>query len=80
MDEFLKEIFKAIEDGDAKVKVIKKGNHEESCDSKPVDKMKDAKEEAAEIAELNRILYEAHINAGFTTEEALAMTIAAMNI
>ena len=79
MDEVLKKIFKALEDGDAEVKVIKIEKPDGTGEPKPVDKMEDAKKEAAEIAELNRILYEAHINAGFTTEEALAMTIAAMN-
>lgn len=35
-----------------------------------------AKEAAEEIAILNQIMYQAHINAGFTKEEALALTVA----
>ena len=43
---------------------------------KPKDEYADVKEEAKEIAELNKILYEAHIEVGFTSEEALALTMA----
>lgn len=33
-------------------------------------------DEMAKIAHLNRMLYEAHIKEGFTSEEALALTVA----
>ena len=35
-----------------------------------------AKKEAAEIAKLNRILYEAHLEAGFDEIDALDLTVA----
>ena len=75
MDEFLKMLFEAAKEG--KVQVIQIGTEPKT--KEPVDIYAEAKKEAAEIAELNRILYEAHINAGFTGAEALALVAAQNN-
>lgn len=45
---------------------------------KEADEIAEAKKEAAEIAQLNRILYEAHIEAGFTSEEAISLVTATL--
>lgn len=82
MDEFMKMLLeKAIKEG--KVHVVQMGE-EPKCkctgESEPKnDFFASAKKEAAEIAQLNRILYEAHIEAGFTSEEALALVVAQNN-
>ena len=76
MDEFMKILLeKAVKDG--KVHVVQIGD-EPKKDAKS-DFLAEAKKEAAEIAQLNRILYEAHIEAGFTSEEALALVVAQNN-
>ena len=79
MDEILKMIFKDAEKHGMKVHVIKEDDSEKEMNRKPVDEYKEAIDEAAKIAKLNRILYEAHIKYGFTSEQALAMTIATLN-
>ena len=40
----------------------------------------ESKKEAAEIANLNRILYNAHIEVGFTAEESLALVVASLTV
>ena len=76
MDGFMKMLLeKAAKEG--KVHVVQIGD-EPNKDAKP-DFIAEAKKEAAEIAQLNRILYEAHIEAGFTSEEALALVVAQTN-
>lgn len=76
MDEFMKMLLeKAVKEG--KVHVVQIGD-EPKKDEKS-DFFAEAKKEAAEIAHLNRILYEAHIEAGFTSEEALALVVAQNN-
>ena len=37
------------------------------------------KKEAQELAHANKILYDAHIKEGFTSEEALALVVATLN-
>ena len=70
MDKLLKDLLeKAAKEG--KVHVIQM--NEEPDDT---DIYAEAKQEAEHIAELNKILYEAHICAGFTGAEALALTVA----
>ena len=75
MDEFMKMFEKVVKEG--KVRVVQIGD-EPKKDAKS-SFMAEAKKEAAEIAQLNRILYEAHIEAGFTSEEALALVVAQNN-
>lgn len=76
MDEFMKMLLgKAVKEG--KVHVVQIGDEPEK-NAKP-DFFEEAKKEATEIAQLNRILYEAHIEAGFTSEEALALVVAQNN-
>ena len=76
MDGFIKMLLeKAVKEG--KVHVVQVDN-EPKKDAKP-DFIAEAKKEADEIAQLNRILYEAHIKAGFTSEEALALVVAQNN-
>lgn len=67
-------IEKAIKEG--KVHVVEITDEPESEWEVEVDPLAEVKEEISEIAQMNRIIYEAHINAGFTSEEALALTIA----
>ena len=74
MEELVKILVEAVEKGRVHVVQV---NDESKTDDEP-DSMAKAKKEAAEIAELNKILYEAHIYAGFTSEEALALTVAAI--
>lgn len=75
MDEFMKMLAMAVKDG--KVHVVHIGD-EPKKDVKH-DIFAKAEKEAAEIAKMNRILYEAHIEAGFTSEEALALVVAQNN-
>ena len=66
---------KAVREG--RVQVIKTDDESKNCE--PPDSLASAKKEAAEIAKLNRILYESHIEAVFTSEEALALVTAHNN-
>lgn len=76
MDEFMKMLLeKVVKEG--KVHVVQIGD-EPKKDAKS-DFFAEVKKEAAELAQLNRILYEAHIEAGFTSEEALALVVAQNN-
>ena len=68
MDELLKMFLEAAEK-EGKVHVVKKTvNKEDSI-------IKDAQE----LAHANKILYDAHIKEGFTSEEALALVVATLN-
>lgn len=76
MNEFMKMLLeKAVKEG--KVHVVQIGD--EPKKDVESDFIAEAKKEAAEIAQLNKILYEAHIEAGFTSEEALALVVAQNN-
>lgn len=78
MDDILK-MLAEIAAGNAKVEVHKmdKDGFEKFMKEKMnSERSKSSHDEAAEIAHLNRILYEAHIKEGFTSEEALALTVA----
>ena len=68
MDELLKMLLEAAEK-EGKVHVVKKTvNKEDSI-------IKDAQE----LAHANKVLYDAHIKEGFTSEEALALLVATLN-
>ena len=68
MDELLKMLLEAAEK-EGKVHVVKKTvNKEDSI-------IKDAQE----LAHANKVLYDAHIKEGFTSEEALALVVATLN-
>ena len=67
MPEWLKELLEKAE-VKGKVHVV------EIKPDEPKDKFAEIKEEAKKIAQTNKILYEAHIDAGFTKNEALALT------
>lgn len=68
MDELLKMLIEA-EEKEGKVHVIKK----------TVNKDNSIEKEAQELAHANKILYDAHIKEGFTSEEALALVVATLN-
>lgn len=68
MDELLKMLIEAAEK-EGKVHVIKK----------TVNKDNSIEKEAQELAHANKILYDAHIKEGFTSEEALALVVATLN-
>lgn len=68
MDELLKMLIEAAEK-EGKVHVIKK----------TVNKDNSIEKEAQELAHVNKILYDAHIKEGFTSEEALALVVATLN-
>lgn len=68
MDELLKMLIEAAEK-EGKVHVIKK----------TVNKDNSIEKEAQELAHTNKILYDAHIKEGFTSEEALALVVATLN-
>ena len=68
MDELLKMLLEAAEK-EGKVHVVKKTvNKEDSIEKEP-----------QELAHTNKILYDAHIKEGFTSEEALALVVATLN-
>jgi hypothetical protein len=75
MQNLLKDIFEKAKEEGVEIHVIHMGE-EPKGEAKPKDELAEAKKEAEHIAELNKILYEAHICAGFTGEEALALTVA----
>lgn len=68
MDELLKMLIEAAEK-EGKVHVIKK----------TVNKDNSIEKEVQELAHANKILYDAHIKEGFTSEEALALVVATLN-
>ncbi len=68
MDELLKMLIEAAEK-EGKVHVIKK----------TVNKDNSIEKDAQELAHTNKILYDAHIKEGFTSEEALALVVATLN-
>lgn len=68
MDELLKMLLEAAEK-EGKVHVVKK----------TVNKEDSIEKEAQELAHTNKILYDAHIKEGFTSEEALALVVATLN-
>ena len=72
MDELLKMLIEAAEK-EGKVHVIKK------TVNKAVNKDDSIEKEAQELAHANKILYDAHIKEGFTSEEALALVVATLN-
>ena len=73
MDEFLKMLMEAAKEG--KVQVVHVGTEEPKTEE-PVDIYAEAKKEAAEIAKLNKILFDAHVAAGFDEMDALELTCA----
>lgn len=81
MKKILEKLIKDAKAEGAEVHVIHV-NANELCDGaepkkeSEVDPLAEIKNDFAEIAKMNRILYEMHINAGFTKEEALALTVA----
>lgn len=72
MDEFMEMLFKA-----AMQDAVKKGIEPSSAPTEP--KKDDNVQEAKEIAKMNKILFDAHIEAGFTVEQATQI-VAAYNI
>lgn len=78
MDGFIKMLLEqAVKDG--KVQVIHVGEKpdEKNCEPKyEVDVFAEAKKEAQEIAALNRILVDAHIEAGFDECDAVEFALA----
>lgn len=77
MEELLKMLMEATKNGDAKVEVhkVNKDDFEKVIKNVGEDKIS---KDAQEIAHLNKLLYEAHIKEGFTSEEALALTVASI--
>lgn len=69
--EFIEKLLKMAADIDAEIHVIK-------CDGEPepVDEDAEAKKEFAEIAKMNRLLYQAHLDAGFDECDAMGLTLA----
>lgn len=76
MDEFMKMLAKAMEEGN--VKVVHVGKEAPKAEE-PVDIYAEAKKEAEEIAALNKILFDAHVAAGFDESDAMELTIAVLN-
>ena len=68
MDELLKMLLEAAEK-EGKVHVVKK----------TVNKEDSIEKEAQELAHTNKILYDAHIKEGFTSEEALTLVVPTLN-
>lgn len=75
MEELLKMLEALTKDGNVKVEVHKMDKEDFKKVFEKTEESKDA-DEMAEIAHLNRMLYEAHIKEGFTSEEAFALTVA----
>lgn len=68
MEEFLKMLLEAVKHGNVEVHTI-------NCDE-PVHADEPTTNKLKQIAALNKKLYEAHIQEGFTSEKALALTVA----
>ena len=78
MDEFMKMLMKAAEEG--KIHIIQMGD-EIKCkctgEAAPKDDfLAEAKKDAEHIATMNKILFDAHIAAGFDEMNAMDLTIA----
>ena len=76
MNEVVKSLIEKVKAEGAEVHVIQMGNEHKCKCTGESDAFAEVKKEAAEVAQLNKILYEAHVCAGFTSEEALALTVA----
>ena len=85
MDKFLKDILEKAKAEGAEVHVVHMNASEPKCEEPCEcegcceDEYAEAKKYAAEIATLNKILYEAHIEAGFSNKDALRLTLAVIN-
>lgn len=74
MNDLIKDLIEKAKAEGAEIHVVKTG-------SEPIkDEFEKAKEEAKEIAKLNKILFDAHICAGFTSEEALEIVVATIGV
>ena len=63
-------ILKAFDEGRVHFVSVEEVNHPEGADP-----YADVREEAEHIAKVNKILYDAHVDAGFDALDALEMTI-----
>lgn len=79
MSDFIKRMLEQAEKEGAEIHVVHVNADEPHGESEPKDEYDVVKEEATYLAETNRILYEAHICAGFTGAEALALTVATIS-
>ena len=75
MEKFVKELIEKAQANGAKVEVIRMGEDEPKTD----DTCEELQEEAKELAKLNKMIFDAHIDAGFNKVEALKLTIAVIN-
>ena len=76
MDSFVKDLIEKAKANGARVEVI----HVNSDESKPQDvACEELKNNFAEIAKLNKMLFDAHIQAGFSKIEALKLTVAVIS-
>lgn len=74
MEKFLKDLLeKAVKEGKVQVIQVKEGSDEPE---KEVDIFAEAKQEAEHIATINKILFDAHVAAGFDECDALELTVA----
>lgn len=83
MDKVIKSLIEKAKAEGAEIHVVEIKPDEPKCEEcyceEPCECCEDpyalAREEAAEIAKLNKILYEAHIDAGFTPKDAIRFAI-----
>ena len=75
MKKFVESLIEKAKEEGAEVHVIHMSADEPES-KEDSDPYAEAKEAAEHVAILNQIMYQAHINAGFTKEEALALTVA----
>lgn len=74
MDELLKMLMEAAKEG--KVQVVHLGTEPKAEEPGDNDIYAEAKQEAEHIAKLNKILFDAHVAAGFDEMDALELTCA----
>lgn len=74
MDELLKMLMEAAKEG--KVQVVHLGTEPKTTEPGDNDIYAEAKQEAEHIAKLNKILFDAHVAAGFDEMDALELTCA----
>ena len=74
MDELLKMLMEAEKEG--KVHVVHLGTEPKTAEPGDNDIYAEAKQEAEHIAKLNKILFDAHVAAGFDEMDALELTCA----
>ena len=80
MDSFVKDLIERAKANGAKVEIIHVNSDEQNGEPEPQDvACEELKNNFDEIAKLNKMLFDAHIQAGFSKIEALKLTVAVIS-